>query len=105
LERETLAQGYSRGSPHTSRHTKNLAPSFYSVFGISPERRKETRYLKPRLSSEVDVVRGAFLGSRERVPFCLGDAVLIVYALLFGVFALCVMSFTGAIFESHRRRL
>jgi len=49
--------------------------------------------------------QGRVLGSRERVPFCLGGAVLIVYALLFGVFALCVMSFTGAIFESQRRRL
>ena len=51
------------------------------------------------------MVRGAFLGSRERVPFYLGDAVLIVYGLLFGVVALCVMSFAGAIFESHRRRV
>ena len=32
------------------------------------------------------------------------DAVLIVYALLFGIAALGVMSLTGAIFESHRRR-
>ena len=46
---------------HTSPHPKDLVPSCYSVFGISSQRRKETRYLKPRLAPEVDVVRGAFL--------------------------------------------
>ena len=32
------------------------------------------------------------------------DVVLIVYALLFGIAALGVVSLTSAIFESHRRR-
>jgi hypothetical protein len=41
------------------------------------------------LACEVEVARGPFLGSRERVPVCLGDADLIVYGLLFGVVALC----------------
>ena len=33
------------------------------------------------------------------------DALLIVYALLFGILAMSVMSLTSAIFESHRRRV